>query len=228
MKLLKFTIKFDYPDGVTVKKATILALSAAIAVGAIHQFASAQQDQNQRRKAFEASKSLTKLGDYGEAVEVLSPLADAGDELALYTIGVLYATGGEGLKQDYAKALVFYQKGAEKRHAGSMRQVGVAYAKGWGVEANPTMANQWYDNAANRGDALAQLWIGKMYASGQGRTKDGAQAYKWLTLASGGIFFDDETANRDESKNSLKTLLAQLSPADLSAGEKLVRAFSAQ
>ena len=139
-----------------VKKTLALIVSAAMAAGLAQQFANAQQDQNQRRKAFEASKALTKLGDYGEAVEVLEPLADAGDELAIYTIGVLYATGGEGLKQDYNKSFTYYQKGADKRHAGSMRQVGVAYANGWGVAANPTMAQQWYENAANRGDEIGR------------------------------------------------------------------------
>lgn len=186
----------------------------------------AQTDQNQRRKAFQASKQMQSLGDFADAVEVLQPLADAGDDLAIYTIGVLYETGGEDLKQDYAKALSYYQKGADRQHAGSMRQLGNMYAKGFGVPANPSQAAQWYENAAKRGDALAQLIVGQMYASGQGKPKNNTEAYRWLTLAASGVFFDDEDAKRDETKSSLKTLVASMTPSDINSGEKLVREFA--
>lgn len=210
-------------------KRTILAFVAlALAITVAREFAIAQTDQGQRRKAFQASKQLADLGDFADAVDILEPLADAGDEMALYTIGVLYATGGKDLPKDPAKALTFYQKAAEKRHAGSMRQLAIAYEKGLGVPTNPAISIQWYDSAANRGDALAQLSVGLMFANGQGRTKSATQAYKWLTLASTGVFFDDESAKRTETKTALKTLVAQMTPADVNAGEKLVREFSAQ
>jgi TPR repeat protein len=186
----------------------------------------AQTDQNQRRKAFQASKQMQSLGDFADAVEVLQPLADAGDDLALYSIALLYATGGEDLKQDYAKAISYYQKAAEKNHAGSLRQLGVMYERGLGVPANPNQASQYYENAAKRGDALAQLIIGRMYASGQGRPKNNTEAYRWLTLAAAGVFFDVENAKRDETKSALKTLVASMTPADINSGEKLVREFA--
>lgn len=211
-----------------VKRAILSFFALAFAIACAREFAIAQTDQGQRRKAFQASKQLADLGDFADAVDILEPLADAGDEMALYTIGVLYATGGKDLPKDLAKALAFYQKAADKRHAGSMRQLAIAYQNGLGVPANPTIAGQWYDSAANRGDALAQLSVGLMFANGQGRPKSSTQAYKWLTLASTGVFFDDEAARRTETKTALKTLVAQMTPADVNAGEKLVREFSAQ
>ena len=81
------------------KKIFALLASALLVAGAWETIA--QTDQNQRRKAFQASKQMQSLGDFADAVEVLQPLADAGDDLALYSIGILYATGGEDLKQDY-------------------------------------------------------------------------------------------------------------------------------
>ena len=145
--------------------------------------------------------------------------------LPIYSIGILYATGGEDLKQDYPKAIGYYQKAAQKNHAGSLRQLGVMYEKGLGVPASPNQAAQYYEDAAKRGDALAQLIIGRMYASGQGRPKNNTEAYKWLTLAANGVFYDDETVKRDETKGSLKTLVASMTPADINSGEKLVREF---
>ena len=205
------------------KKIFALLASALLVAGAWETIA--QTDQNQRRKAFQASKQMQSLGDFADAVEVLQPLADAGDDLALYSIGILYATGSEDLKQDYAKAISYYQKAAQKNHAGSLRQLGVMYEKGLGVPASPSQAAQYYEDAAKRGDALAQLIIGRMYASGQGRPKNNTEAYKWLTLAANGVFYDDETVKRDETKGSLKTLVASMTPSDINSGEKLVREF---
>jgi TPR repeat protein len=209
-----------------MKKKLFAVLGFVLLSAGAWEIATAQTDQNQRRKAFQASKQMQSLGDFADAVEVLQPLADAGDELAIYSIGLLYATGGDDLKQDYAKAITYYQKGADKQHAGSMRQLGVMFDKGWGVAANPTQASQWYENAAKRGDALAQLIVGRMYATGQGRSKSSTEAYKWLTLAQAGVFFDDEAAKRDETKGALKTLVAQMTPGDINSGEKMVREFA--
>lgn len=182
-----------------------------------------------RRKAFQASKELRGTGDFADAVDVLEPLADAGDEMAIYTIGVLYGIGGKDLPKDDAKALTYFQKGADKKHAGSMRQLAIAYEKGLGVAANPAQARQWFDAAANRGDALAQLMVALAIINGQdGRTKDNTSAYKSLSLAAGGVFYDSEPEKRAECNNTLKTLTAQMSESDIKAGEKMVREFSAQ
>ena len=59
----------------------------------------------------------------------------------------------------------------------------------------------------------------------QCRPKNNTEAYKWLTLAANGVFYDDETVKRDETKGSLKTLVASMTPADINSGEKLVREF---
>jgi len=77
-----------------VKRFLFALVALALLIVGAREFAIAQTDQGQRRKAFQASKQLVDLGDLADAVELLEPLADAGDEMALYTIGVLYGTGG--------------------------------------------------------------------------------------------------------------------------------------
>ena len=202
--------------------------AVVLILAGVREVAIAQNDQNLRRAAFQNAKESQKLGEFADAVDVLEPLAEKGDELALYTIGILYETGAKDLPQDYAKALAYFQKGADKRHAGSMRQIAELYGKGLGVPADPNKAAQWYDDAATRGDALAQLTVGLMYVSGQGKGKSATQACKWLTLAAAGVFYDNELEKRTETKNALKTLVATMSPGDIAAGEKLTREFSAQ
>ena len=132
------------------------------------------------------------------------------------------------LAQDYPKAISWFSKAADKGDASSMRELAIIYEKGLGGGSNPSMAMQWYDKAANRGDALAQMFLGEKFAAGQGVSKDPVQAYKWLTLASRGVFFDDEDAHRDETKQARATLVAQMSPTEVSMAEKQAMQFSAQ
>ncbi len=199
----------------------------ALALAALRQAAVAQSDADVRRAAFESSKESVKEGDYAGAVDALQPFAEDGDALAQYSLGVLYANGGKGLQQDFAKALDWFRKAAAQRDAGSMRQLATMYDKGQGVPADPAASLDWYQKAANRGDALAQLVLGMKYVAGQGVAKDNLQAYKWLTLASSGVFYDDETTRRAETKKDRATLVAQMSPGEISQGERLVLGFSA-
>jgi hypothetical protein len=109
-----------------------------------------------------------------------------------------------------------------------MRELAIMYEQGQGVPADKATAMRWYDKAANRGDALAQLNLGKKLAAGQDAKKDPVQAYKWLTLAGRGVFFDDEDVNRQDTKKSRDTLVASMSPTEVSMGEKQALQFNAQ
>ena len=209
-------------------KFAVAAVAMVIGVAALREAAIAQSDADFRRAAFESSKESVKTGNYADAVDALQPLAEADDALAQYSLGVLYAHGGKDLPQDYAKALSWFRKAAEKRDAASMRELAIVYEKGLGVAADPAASVQWYDKASNRGDAFAQLMLGEKYAAGQAVPKDNLQAYKWLTLASSGVFYDDEEARRTRTKKDRTTLAAQMSAAEVSQGEKLVLSFSAQ
>ena len=53
--------------------------------------------------------------------------AEKGNAGAMNNLGVLYAKGGYGLKQDYSTALMWYQKAANKGHADAMNNFGLLY-----------------------------------------------------------------------------------------------------
>ncbi len=54
-----------------------------------------------------------KRGDYATALRELRPLAEQGDAPAQYYLGHMYRTG-QGVVQDYAKALKWYRRAAER------------------------------------------------------------------------------------------------------------------
>ena len=205
----------------------LLGLSlGAIGLGGI---AVAQNQNDLRRAAFQMSKESAAAGEFADAVEALQPLGESGDALAQYSLGILFMVGGKDLPQDGTKALAWFTKAADQGQAGAMRQLAIVYEKGAaGIAPDPAASMRWYDKAANRGDALAQMTLGLKYAAGQGVPKDSVKAYTWLTLADRGVFFDNEDTRKAETKKAKGTLVAQMSPTEVSSAEKQALQFNAQ
>ena len=77
----------------------------------------------------------------------------------LYNMGVaLYR--GEGVKQDYEKALWFYKKAAEQGVVFAMVNCGVCYQFGHGCEQDYYKAMEYYRAAADKGNAKAMWNLG--------------------------------------------------------------------
>ncbi len=110
------------------------------------------------------------------------PLAEQGNAKAQYNLGVMY-DNGQGVPQDYAKAVEWYRKAAEQGYADAQYNLGHMYDKGEGVTQDYAKAMGWYRKAAEQGDADAQHNLGVMYGNGQGVPQDYAQAHMWYNLA---------------------------------------------
>ena len=66
---------------------------------------------------------------------------------------------GEGVAKDYAAALRFARRAADKGNAVGEANLGVLYANGWGVPRDVREAIKWYAKAAAQGieGAVANL-----------------------------------------------------------------------
>ena len=87
------------------------------------------------QKALDAQKR----GDYETARKEFQALADKGDDKAMIDLGVMYHTG-EGVKQDYDKAMDWYLKAYAKRNGDALNNLGVMYRDGLGVATNAKIA----------------------------------------------------------------------------------------
>ncbi|MCD7798643.1 MAG: sel1 repeat family protein, partial [Akkermansiaceae bacterium] len=65
---------------------------------------------------------------------------------------------GEGVEQDYAEAVRWYQKAANRGDAWGLGQcaLGNCYENGYGVEKNVKEAAHWYRKAAEQGNVEAR------------------------------------------------------------------------
>ncbi len=77
-------------------------------------------------------------------------LAEEGDPMAQYELGIMYQNG-EGVPQNYSKAVKWFRKSAEKGDAAAQLSLARIYDKGHGVQQNDILAFMWSNLAAGGG-----------------------------------------------------------------------------
>ena len=77
---------------------------------------------------------------------------------------------------DYPAAMRAFEAGAAKGDPQALYNLGVAYAEGRAVPADPARALDYYRQAAEGGSVLAAFNLGQAYRKGQGVAADPAQA----------------------------------------------------
>ena len=115
-------------------------------------------------------------------VATLQSAADTGDTQAQYVLALRYRNG-EGVDQDYAKALDLAKRAADQGYAPAQTLAGMMYQNGEGTSEDASTAASYYEKAAAQSDPWAQSLLGGMYLSGTGVEQNNVLAYKWLTKA---------------------------------------------
>lgn len=84
------------------------------------------------------------------------------------SLGDVYSDGA-AFKPDYAVALDWYRKAAEKGHAEAQYIVAGMYRKGIGTERDSSQAAAWYKKAADQKHAGAKAKLDEMYKAGEAK-----------------------------------------------------------
>jgi len=121
-------------------------------------------------------------GDYQRAIKEWRPLAEAGNPIAQYHMGVIYRDG-RGVDIDLAEAMRWWTLAAKNSHAKAQYELGMAYLLGLGVERNEKKSAEWMEKSAVLANVRAQDEIGNLYYSGRGVAKSVEKARQWWTLA---------------------------------------------
>jgi hypothetical protein len=86
-------------------------------------------------------------GEYIKAFHFLSLAASEGHSQALFTTGLMFATG-RAVSIDYRIAFRYWLEAAELGNADAMEFIGMAFEKGdMGKIQNPSLAEEWYKKA---------------------------------------------------------------------------------
>src|SRR3989344_196759 len=113
----------------------------------------------------------------------LQKQANSGDADAQFNLGVMY-NKGEGVPEDAAKAVEWFQKAAAQGHDKAQLALGLIYEDGGeGVSKDAAKAAEWWEKAAAQEDARTQAMLGEMYYHGEGVPKNAAKAIEWYQKA---------------------------------------------
>lgn len=131
---------------------------------------------------FDEGVAAWERSDYAAALREFRPLAEQGNAVAQFGLGLMYAHG-LGVPQDHREAVKWYRLAADQGDAGAQFGLGWMYAEGLGVSQDNREAAKWYRRAAEQGFAAAQVNLGWMYGNGRGIPQDFVQAHLWFNLA---------------------------------------------
>ena len=151
--------------------------------------------------------------DPARAVGACRRLAERGDAIAEYNLGLMYYAG-QGVAQDYGQAIRLFREAAEQGDPPSQYSLGLAYENGQGVERDYVEAAASYRRAAEQGYVQAQGALGFMYGSGTEIPADYVQAYLWLSLAA--------AAGDVDASDYRDSIASRMAPCQIAEAMRLV------
>lgn len=114
-----------------------------------------------------------------------------GNHDAEFELGAMFHDG-DGVKQDYGKAIEWYMKSAGGGNRQAAFNLGLMYINGEGTDKNFATARTWLIKASDLGDVRATFHLGQMAYLGQGGTQDFAKAYQYYLKSAMGGYADAE------------------------------------
>ena len=107
---------------------------------------------------FQDGVNAIEKGDYKTAFTIFEDLALKGDSKAQYNLGLMYENG-YGVKQDYKKAIEWYEKAANPEKFFTLDfeaqfNLGTMYVNGKVVKQNKKLAKELYGKACDGGIEL--------------------------------------------------------------------------
>ncbi len=102
-------------------------------------------------QSFEDGLKAYQDHDYAVAMKTWRPLAEHGNQLAQFNLGLLYYDG-KGAPQDFEEAARWFQRAAEQGYPGAQRNLGEMYAVGRGVKRDYAQAYVWLSLCAASGN----------------------------------------------------------------------------
>lgn len=112
----------------------------------------------------------------------ITRLANQGDVIAQTSLAERYYDG-EGVPQNYKKAVEWYEKAANQGEAIAQMSLGFMYAYGRGIRHNDKKSVEWFTKAANQEYIDAQHLLGIIYKEGDGAPQDYKKAKEWYGKA---------------------------------------------
>lgn len=127
-----------------------------------------------------------EAGRYGQAIQLLTPLANQSNSQAQFRLGMMYYHG-QGVPEDEKLAVFWLKKAAAQGNTNAMFELGNAFLLGHQaalmVPDPDREAALWYFQAASAGHAEAQYHLGLLFLAGKGVVDSRKEAMNWFRKA---------------------------------------------
>lgn len=101
---------------------------------------------------FSAGLKAYQARDYAAALKEWRPLAEQGERVAQFNLGLMYLDG-QGVPQDFEQAAEWFRKSARQGFAKAQYDLGEMLSVGKGVKKDYVEAHMWLNICAASGDA---------------------------------------------------------------------------
>ncbi|KAI8882326.1 HCP-like protein [Backusella circina FSU 941] len=102
--------------------------------------------------------------------------------VANFNLGNVYFYG-QGVKENYPKALEYYRVAATQGDSDAQSQLGFMYRYGYGTEKDIVSSIQWYEKAANQNNISANTNLGDIYMGDQDIEKNYTKAFEYYLFS---------------------------------------------
>jgi hypothetical protein len=128
---------------------------------------------------FDAGLRAYQNQDYAAALKEWRPLAEKGNMLAQFNVGLLYLDG-KAVPQDFELAADWFEKAADRGYTKAQSNLGEMYAIGQGVKKDLVQSYKWLSLCAASGnqtcaehrDWVARKLKGSQLSAAQRMTRD--------------------------------------------------------
>jgi TPR repeat protein len=101
---------------------------------------------------FQTGLDAFQKGDYVGAAKEWRPLAEEGDPIAQFNLGLLYLDG-HGVPQSPMEAANWFRRAAEQDYTQAQHNLGAMYGSGQGVKRDFVQAYKWLNICAAKGNS---------------------------------------------------------------------------
>jgi TPR repeat protein len=101
---------------------------------------------------FQTGLDAYQKGDYPGAAKEWRPLAEGGDPIAQFNLGLLYLDG-HGVPQSSAEAVTWFRRAAEQDYTMAQHNLGAMYGSGQGVKRDFVQAYKWLNICAAKSNS---------------------------------------------------------------------------
>lgn len=169
---------------------------------------------------FETADAAYRDAEYAKALDLVRPLADAGDARAQALLGVMHYRG-RGVAQDYDEAVKWFRRAADQNEVAGLFYLGFMYSEGQGVPQDFAESAKWFGLAAERGDPGSQYNLALSLAKGETGQPDNVNAYMWFNLAA--ARFPASDTRRNAAITNRDSLAGKMTPAEVAEAQKRAR-----